>query len=315
MQRSDNNPGAKNTHRRVQSSTTLSRKYVKRPCRVQSSDMVVPVRRSPKISKYGSSLTDDTIANRQVAMETNSSLQGASIKEEPVASVQRHPIQITAQEKMRARSQNTTQITRKPTAKELKDMAIQKALADAAKPAQSEQNDQLAKAIKNNKTKKADGHMKMHVGFGRVLLALSCAAVAVFAIVYFVNLNMPDISLRVAAMQTGIEATYPNYVPRDYSLTDITSEDGKIILNFKNYGTNGSFSLVEEKSSWDSNALLANYVKVTFSDSYSTVREQGLTLYIDGSDAAWVNGGVVYKLDTTSGSLTKKQIKSIATSL
>ena len=36
---------------------------------------------------------------------------------------------------------------------------------------------------------------KLHFGWSRVLLALSCAAVAVVAIVYFVNLNMPDISL------------------------------------------------------------------------------------------------------------------------
>ena len=56
-------------------------------------------------------------------------------------------------------------------------------------------------------------------------------------------------------------------------------------------------------------------MKDEYGENYSTVREQGLTIYISGSDAAWVNGGVVYKIDTTAGSLTKKQINTIATSL
>ena len=121
--------------------------------------------------------------------------------------------------------------------------------------------------------------------------------------------------MRVAAMQTGIDASYPGYVPRGFSLSDITSENGKIVLNFKNASTGDAFSLIEEQSSWDSNALLTNFVKDEYGEKYSIVREQGLTMYVSDSDAAWVNGGVVYKIKTTSGSLTKKQINTIATSL
>lgn len=189
------------------------------------------------------------------------------------------------------------------SAKELKDQAIRKALANAAKEDSKETT---------TKTKQAN---KLHFGIGRVLLALACATAAVFAIVYFVNLNMPDISLKVAAMQTGIEASYPSYVPRDFSLSDITSEDGKITLNFSNSSTGDTFSLVEERSTWDSNALLSNYVREAYGENYTIVRDQGLTLYISNSDAAWVNGGIVYKLKTVSGNLTKKQIRSIAVSL
>ena len=182
---------------------------------------------------------------------------------------------------------------------ELKNRAIEKALKTAEKTAKNEPAEK----------------QKFHFGFGRVMLALGCTAAAVFAIVYFVNLNMPDLSLRVAAMQTGIEATYPSYVPRDFSLSGITSEDGKITLNFANSSAGDAFTLVEEKSSWDSNALVTNFVKSTYGDNYVTLREQGLTIYVNNSNAAWVSGGIVYKLTTTSGSLTKKQIKSIAVSL
>ena len=220
-----------------------------------------------------------------------------------------HPMQAVANKKMSRRMAKTSvQQAKRMTAQELKNQAIKKALADAEKSVDT------TKTKKTKKSKMKSGE-KLHFGFGRVMLAVSCAAAAVFAIAYFVNLNMPDISLRVAAMQTGIEAAYPSYVPRDFSLSDITSESGKITLNFRNATTGDAFTLVEEQSAWDSSALLSNYVKPTYGDNYTTIREQGLTLYMSGSDACWVNGGVVYNLKTVSGSLTKKQIKSIAVSL
>lgn len=327
MQKSETNQTAKNAHRQVKSSTTLNRKYVKRPAGAKSSDMVVKARKSPKISKFSIPvIAADEIAvqDAQVQADTDFTAQAPMVmdyegqaqtaltetrqSEEVIA---RHPMQAIANEKMRARMMTSTPIrTERLTAKELKDRAIKKALADASTTASQEQTGKMAKAVKETKEP-----MKMHFGFGRVLLALTCAAIAVFVIVYFVDLNMPDISLRVAAMQTGIEASYPGYVPRDYSLSEITSENGKISLSFVNHSTNDSFTLTEEKSSWDSNALLTNYVKDTYGENYTTIREQGLTLYISGNSATWVNGGIVYKLTPASGSLTKKQIRSIAVSL
>lgn len=76
-----------------------------------------------------------------------------------------------------------------------------------------------------------------------------------------------------------------------------------------------SFTLTEEKSSWDSSALETNYAKKAWENNYTTLREQGITIFISNSSAAWVNGGVFYKLTSQGASLTKKQIKSIATSL
>ena len=86
-------------------------------------------------------------------------------------------------------------------------------------------------------------------------------------------------------------------------------------MEFQNGNTGDAFTLIEEASSWDSSALMTNFVQDEYGDNYTVVREQGLTIYISGSNAAWVNGGVVYKIKTTAGSLTNKQIKSIATSL
>lgn len=281
MQKSDRNNTAKVVRRKMVSSTTINRKYVKRPVHIAS-------------SKQESS--------SEAMEQNNSGMMNEAMNET-------HPIQQTVNSRMKKRcgKVSTAQAGSESrlTAKELKEQAIKKALAETVV-----ETDKVAE--KKNRKKSAN---KMHFGFGRVLLALSCAAVAVFAIVYFVNLNMPDISLRVAAMQTGIDASYPSYVPRDYNTSSITYEEGKITIEFRNAETDTSFTLVEETSSWDSSALLANYVKDEFGENYTTVREQGLTIYISGSNAAWVNKGIVYKIKASAGVLTNKQIKSIAVSL
>lgn len=148
----------------------------------------------------------------------------------------------------------------------------------------------------------------------RFALAFGVSAACVAAIAYFVTTNIPDISVRVAAMQTGVEASYPSYVPSDFSLDNIDSGDGKIILTFK--ATSGkSFSLIEEKSSWDSAALQRNYVQETWKDDYTTTHEQGITIFINEANAAWVNGGVLYKINADPGVLTKKQLRNIVTSM
>ena len=295
MQTSEKQQAAKSNHRKVQTSTTLSRKYTKRPAK--NSDVEVKIKRSDKVQRFSPETWE----------------QPAQRMEETIAPAEMHPMQKSANNKMKGRMQTTNsgQMT-KMSAKELKDQAIQKALASAEK-IETEEGKEMPKQAKKVKTKKVGG--QMHFGFGRIMLATACAAAAVFAIAYFVNLNMPDISLRVAAMQTGMDPTYPNYVPRDYSVASITSEAGKIAMEFKNASTGDSFTLTEEKSSWDTNALVSNFVKDEYGENYTIVREQGLTIYVSGSDAAWVNGGIVYKITTNSGSLTNKQIRSIAVSL
>ena len=213
---------------------------------------------------------------------------------------QRHLMQIATQRiQQRMAAKKEQPVVQKETAQQMKETAIEKALSTASRTRKQERES-----------------TRIHFGFKRVLLAMACAAVCVFAIVYFVNLNAPNISLKVAAMQSGIEATYPTFVPREYSISNITSEDGKVTMVFKHSEDEAKgFVLIEEKSSWDSNALLNNFVRYEYGDDYTSVREQGLTIYISSSDAAWVNGGIVYKIKAPVNTLTKKQIKSIAVSL
>ena len=195
--------------------------------------------------------------------------------------------------------------TRNPSSsrKQNNDEALRKTMRNVARMEESsEPSDMRRKSVRKK------GRVK------RFVLAFSCAAACVAGIVYVVSTNIPDISVRVAAMQAGVDSSYPSYVPTEFSLTDIKSDDKEIILTFTN-ANEQSFTLSEKKSAWDSAALERNLVKKEWNDDYSTTHEQGITMYIHSSSAVWVNGGVLYQISAKDDVLTKKQLRSIATSM
>ena len=165
------------------------------------------------------------------------------------------------------------------------------------------------------KTASSSKTLAKHNKGARVFFAFLCSSAVVAALFFVVQSNMPDISIKVAAMQTGIQATYPSYVPRDYRLSGVyTAQDNSVAMDF--LGPNqAKFTLTEEKLPWDSTALLNRFIKPKWGEDFTTIKEQGITIYISGSNAAWVNAGIVYKITNLHGELTKKQIKNIVTSL
>ena len=219
----------------------------------------------------------------------------------PDLPAQTHPLQRRANHHLQS-TKTASRTADKPTSsKDIKDRAIKQALRSVAT-----MNEAPVQPIKRRKSG----------GAKRFILAFTCAAACLAAIIYFVSSNIPDVSVRVAAMQTGIEASYPSYVPMDYSLSDIISEDGKLTMIFN--GPDGArFTLVQEKSSWDSATLLRNYVEPTWGDDYVTTHEQGITIYISNqtNDSTWVNGGIRYSITSEGTRLTKKQTRNIVLSL
>lgn len=281
----------------------------------QGQKKVVSHHRQPRMStvvnrrRIGSCSTEQTLLNKSSDVKLERTTVDVRISQAPTSDktsllpagtdTHRAVVDVVPASKTSSSKSQPRVARRSPSGKELKEAALAKAISSANQ-----------KAAKNSSKPP-----RIHFGFKRVMLAASCAVAAVAAIAYLANISAPDFSLKVAAMQTGIEASYPAHVPRGFSLTDITSEDGKITISFKNYETNDVFALIEERSAWDSEALLSNFVRPNYGNDYTTVKEQGLTLYISDDGAAWVNGGIIYKINVISGSLTKKQLKSIAISL
>ena len=224
-----------------------------------------------------------------------------SAKSIPDLPAQTHPLQRRANHRLQSAKSAARPAAKSTSSKDIKDRAIKQALRSVATMSEAP-----AQPIKRRKSG----------GAKRFILAFTCATACLAAIIYFVSSNIPDVSVRVAAMQTGIEASYPSYVPMDYSLSDIISEDGKLTMIFN--GPDGArFTLVQEKSSWDSATLLRNYVEPTWGSDYVTTHEQGITIYISNqtNDSTWVNGGIRYSITSEGTRLTKKQTRNIVLSL
>lgn len=131
---------------------------------------------------------------------------------------------------------------------------------------------------------------------------------------YFTYINMPNLSVRVAATQAGFDATYPEYRPDGYRLSGpIAAKDNEVSMKFASTAGTQNFTLKQEKSSWDSLAV-REYVADLSDDNAITTAVDGLTIYIYGSNAAWVNGGVLYTMNGDAP-LSGEQIRRIATSM
>ncbi len=133
---------------------------------------------------------------------------------------------------------------------------------------------------------------------------------------YIAYLNVPSISMKVAANRAGFSASLPGYTPGGYSLKGpIAYIPGQVTVNFHANTDDRSFSLKQQPTTWDSAALLENFVTKK-NPSYSTYQDRGLTIYIyDGSSAAWVNGGKLYSLEGSNSQLDTDQLLKLATSM
>lgn len=183
----------------------------------------------------------------------------------------------------------------------------------ATKPPQVIKQEAISKALAQtphhnapaNQTKKSP----------RVISIISASFALLLLGGYFTYLNMPNLSVRVAAAQAGVNATYPEYRPDGYSLRGpVAYNQGEVTMKFAANAGPQNFTVNQTRSAWDSSAVLDNYVKEKAGDKYITYNERGLTIYTFDGNAAWVNNGTFY---TISGDapLSSDQIRRLATSM
>jgi len=286
------------THKsHTQHSTTLNRKYVKRPAAHNATSTA-----STSVSKLASARSAAAARAAANAMKTDTMKRRQALAEQMNRERLKN-MKTTPRPKLVSTMAIPTKASQKPTPEpKVVETTKTDRAAESAMRAVATMNDEST-SLKPNRI----------FTVKRVLLAFACSAIIVGALVYVVSQNISDIPVSVVAMQTGINTSYPSYIPRGYARSSVVTEEGKISFTFEN-SEKHSFTLTEEVSSWDSSTLERNDVKDAFTD-YDVVMEGGLTLFISGSDCMWVNGGKKFYINTTSGSLTKKQLKSIAASL
>ena len=127
--------------------------------------------------------------------------------------------------------------------------------------------------------------------------------------------NIPNLSIRVAASNAGIDASLPRYQPSGYRINGpIAYTNGEVAVKYKQAGSTDAFTLTQRTSDWDPQATLDNYVEPESRDNYEIHSAQGLTVYTYGKKAVWVNGGILHIIEGTA-KLSSQQVERIAASM
>jgi hypothetical protein len=147
------------------------------------------------------------------------------------------------------------------------------------------------------------------------LASVVAASFAVLAIGGFVALqNKADLTLRFADAKAGFHASVPDYQPAGYGLNKFTYSAGNVSLGFNNNDAGRGYTIHQQTTKWDSQALLDNFVTANY-QSYQILQSGNQIIYMYGhGDAAWVKGGIWYQL-TSGGNLSNSQVLNIATSV
>lgn len=301
---------ARSIHQRTQRSTTLNRAYVKprtHPANIKpqveaattaavASPAATPVKvrqevkRSPQIQKF---------APRPIKapIKPASQLQKPAQKTVSDISPSYHPV------RQKISSTAPAQKSKMPKPSQMIKAEATRAALESA-PSHN-RPPHRAKSLKRTKKQR----------FGRALSFASTGAALLLIAGYFTYVNMPNLSVRVAAVQSGVNASYPAYRPSGYSLNGrIAYDNNQVSMKFAANGTPQSFVLKQSESGWNSSAVLDNYVRPLAGDNYTTTTEGGLTVYSFNGNAAWVNNGILYTIEGDAP-LSSDQIQRVASSI
>ena len=293
----------------TQHATTLNRRHVKRPTPKPLET------HSKNAAKVHATQTPQHVAVQRFATP-------AKKHQTPVRSIDRpaqtHPVmrraktrQLDIAQPRKQRLERTQIITSQVPLQQKKHSTPVKT---ALKPASILKNEAISDALAREITAEKPRRQKKTRGrFGRWLSLASAGAAVMLLGGYFTYLSMPNISIRVAAVQSGIDAKYPGYSPDGYSLRGpIAFKDGEVTMKFAYVGSDLQYTLTQQKSSWDSSAVKEYVTEQSGTPTTTTV--DGLTLYTSGTETTWVNGGILYQINGDAV-LSGEQIRKIATSM
>lgn len=276
-------------HTHTQKSTTLRRAALKKPVKLAHSSPKKTLDSVHAITHHKQPLVARAATTKSTHISKFTSRPATTIVNNDIAPI-RHPHVVKAQAKIDAKRTPAPE----KTAQEIKREAIEHAISTTGKHKQP----------KKRYTFKHPGAMSI------VTAALALVVLGG----YLTYLNMPSLSVRVAAVAAGVDASYPNYRPDGYRLDGaVAYNKGEVSMKFAANAGPQNFTIKQSKSSWDSAAVLDNYVKPKAGTDYATFTDHGLTIYTFDNGVAWVNGGILYTIDGDAR-LSSDQIRHIATS-
>jgi hypothetical protein len=141
-------------------------------------------------------------------------------------------------------------------------------------------------------------------------------ALAVLLVAGFIAYqNTANLTMRVASSKAGFHANMPGFKPSGFAVGKFTYGKGFVAVNFHSNSDSRTFNLTQKVSSWDSEALLDEFVSDASGKSYQTLEASGRTIYTYGNNnATWVDHGVWFNVES-NGSLSTTQLVNLAASM
>jgi hypothetical protein len=270
--------------------------------------------KSPAVSRYSASAAGAnmsgvhsmpvTAPQIQPSNQTAQHYAFASVPAaKPTTSQQSRPQAAQYRTSQRIASQRPANIQR-PSAVPLSEMAempkmdiFEQALADATSHEQT---------YESGKVKGKRGR--------RLFGFISASVVALFLVGFLAYQNLPSLSLQLASYRSGLHATMPASSPSGFTFGFLSYSPGNVTVNFTSPQDSRQFNITQKASSWDSQALLSNFVS-SANSAYKTYSRAGRTVYLLGNNTAtWVDSGVWYTVDGNS-SLSTAQLLDVAGSM
>lgn len=141
------------------------------------------------------------------------------------------------------------------------------------------------------------------------------AGAAMIAIVLLVGFyayqNKAGAEFQTAASKAGIHASLPGYTPSGYAMSGpVQYQPGEVTVSFKSNSDERNYSLSQQSSNWNSDALAANLASQP--GNYNTVQDGDKTIFVDqNSNASWVKNGVLYEISGDSTLSTDQLLKIV----
>lgn len=177
-------------------------------------------------------------------------------------------------------------------------------------------NAEIARALEKSTSGKKEKHIKRQSTTRRKKITRFSIIGAAIAIIIgvIVWINLPSLSVRFAASQTGVSATVPHYTPEGFRMQwPVGTKDNYVSITYTAHDTDTSFTLGQSNSSWNSDAV-RSMVEEDSEGRFLTSRDRGITVYTYNGNAAWVNRGILYTIEGTAD-LSSDDIMRIANSL
>lgn len=301
-------------HASTQRSNTLNRRYVKQP---QTSPRTAT--RTVKVRNYS------PISVQQLTTQKAEPIAKFKPAAKPIAKpteisrpAEVHPLARRATRT--SHSNPSLQQQRRTNAKKMDIQAkITQPIAPVAapKPARVLKNEAIIEAMNREiAPQKKPRHQKQRQKnrFTRFVSIAAPSLAVVLLAGYFTYLSMPNLSIKMAAIQSGIDAKYPSYRPDGYALSGpISFRDGEVSMRFAYSADDGhDFTITQQRSNWSSSTLKQSFSQD--SKDVTTTTIDGLTIYSQDGRVSWVNGGVLYTIDGEA-TLSNSQIQRLATSM